>query len=118
MPFNSFVASSSPSYLIGTGVYQAPAKGLYLFNVTVGIAAAAATSIVTSILRNGTAQLSHSLLIPSAGLATQQLGTVLSLAGGDTVQIQCLNSGAGAATLAGSVFPGYLTSLSITPLSS
>jgi hypothetical protein len=117
VPFNVFLASNSPSYLIGTGVYQAPASGLYLFNVTIGISAAAATSVITSILRNNVQQLSHGIQIAVAGLATQQLNTVLQLAGGDIVQIQSQKTGEGAATLAGSDVPGYLTSLSVTPLS-
>ena len=117
VPFNVYLASNSPSYIMTTGVYQAPASGLYLFNVTIGISAAAATSIVSSILQNSTPQLSHGIQIPAAGFATQQLSTVIQLTAGDYVQIQSQNTGAGAATLAGSVVPGYLTSMSITPLS-
>jgi hypothetical protein len=72
--------------------------------------------VVTAILRNSAAQLSHSIPIAAAGLSTQQLSTVLQLSGGDIVQIQSQTT-AGAATLAGAVLPGYLTSLSVTPLS-
>lgn len=117
VPFNAFTAGSSPSYLIGTGVFQAPSSGLYMVNLTVGITAAAPTVIVASLMKNGVAQLSYSAPIFVAGTSSLQLSTVLQLSGGDVFQVQCQDTGAGGATLAAAVFPGYSTSLAITPLS-
>jgi hypothetical protein len=119
IPFNAFLANTSPNYLIGTGFFQAPSPGgLYLVSVTIGITAADPTTIVSSLMKNNVAQLSYSSNIFSAGTSSLQITTVIQMNGGDLLQVQCQNMGEGAATLAAAVFPGYSTSLSVTPLSS
>ena len=118
IPFNAILAGNASSYATGFGVFTAPSKGLYLINVTVGIQATAATTITTSILKNHVAQLSHNLPISGAGSFTQQLSSVVQLSGSEILHIQCLSSVDGRASLATSVYPGCVTSLSITPLSS
>lgn len=120
VPYNAYIVGSSIDFMIGNGMYRAPSKGLYLINATIGINASADTTITTSFMKNSVTQLSHVLPVAATNstVATQQLSTVIQLGAGETLQIQCQSSVSNVATLATAIFPAYLTSLSITPLSS
>jgi hypothetical protein len=116
IPFNVFTARTSPSYLIGTGAFQAPSTGYYQLSPTVTYAFLAAGSATTSLMQNGVARLQSTLTATAAGTQTTAFSTVLLLNAGDIVQIQGQASGAGVATLPVSVFPSASTSLSVLPL--
>jgi hypothetical protein len=111
IPFNVFTARTSPSYLIGTGAFQAPSTGYYQLSPTVTYAFLAAGSATTSLMQNGVARLQSTLTATAAGTQTTAFSTVLLLNAG-----QGQASGAGVATLPVSVFPSASTSLSVLPL--
>ena len=116
IPFNVFTAQTNPSYLIGTGAFQAPSSGLYQLSPTATYAFSAAGSVTTSIMQNGMPRLQSIRTATAAGSQTTAFTTILFLSAGDIVQIQSQASGAGLATLPVSVFPAASTSLSILPL--
>lgn len=116
VPFNVFTARTSPSYLIGTGAFQAPSSGLYQINTVVTYAFLGAGNVVTSIMQNGVARLQTTTTATAAGTESEAFTSNLLLNAGDIVQIQSQASGAAVATLPISVFPSASTSLSILPL--
>ena len=116
VPFNLFTASSSGSYLIGTGAYQAPVTGLYVISPTIGYAFTAAGTIVTSIIQNGVARLQTYTTVTAASDASTAFSTVMTLFAGDIIQIQSQAQGTAAGTLISGVYPSFQTSLSILPL--
>jgi len=117
IPFNVYTANVSPSYLIGTGVYQAPTTGLYLISPTVGYAFTTAGTITTSIMQNGVARLMTSTNSNIAGSESTAFSTVMMLYAGDFIQVQSQTDGVAVATLASGTYPTTGTSLSIIPLS-
>jgi len=121
IPFNVYTASSNPSYLIGTGAYQAPSTGLYVISPTVGYAFASPGTIVTSLMQNGVSRLQTSTTASIIGNASTSFSTILLLNAGDIVQVQSQAVGSVptliVATLLSGTFPSGQTSLSILPLS-
>lgn len=117
IPFNVYTASSSPSYLIGTGAYQAPSTGLYVISPTVGYAFTTAGTITTSLMQNGVSRLQTSTTVSIVSDASTSFSIILLLNAGDIVQVQSQAVGAAAATLLSGTYPSGQTSLSILPLS-
>jgi hypothetical protein len=117
IPFNVFTSQTSPSYLVGTGAFQAPSSGSYQFSPMATYAFLAAGSVTTSIMQNGVARLQSTCTATAAGTKTTAFSTLLLLGAGDIVQIQSQASGAGVANLPISTFPSASTSLSVLPLS-
>jgi len=111
-----YTANTSPSYLIGTGTYQAPTTGLYVISPCVGYTVTVAGVITTSIMQNGVARLQASRTV-AIGKSGAAFTSIMQLNAGDLIQIQSQTDGTAVATLGTGTYPTTQTSLAIQPLS-